>query len=270
MSVVDNVAFGLLARGGRRADVQAAVAEMLELVELVPFADRRPSQLSGGQQQRVALARALAIRPDVLLLDEPFGALDRRLRQAMQVKVVELQRRLGVTTIFVTHDQEEALTMSDRIAVMSVERRGFEQIGSPREIYERPSTARVSTFIGQTNLWEETVAKVSADGMIQTSRGLHFCSDTALEPGRAVILSLRPERIALLQPGREAQGGATVLHGRVRETHFVGEVILSLFEADIGIALRVKQLNSDSSVVLEAGAPARIAWMPDALRVLQG
>jgi len=269
LSVADNVAFGLLARGAKRQDVRDRVAEMLDLVELSTFSDRRPSQLSGGQQQRVALARALAIRPDVLLLDEPFGALDRRLRQAMQEKVVELQRRVGVTTIFVTHDQEEALTMSDRIAVMSVERHGFEQVGNPREIYEKPSTARVSTFIGQTNLWEETVASVEADGMVQTRRGLHFSADIPLEAGQAVIMSLRPERIVLLASGAQANPNSTVLTGRVRDTLFLGEVVLTIFEADIGISLRVKQLNSDTSLLLERGASAQVAWSTDAPRVLK-
>jgi spermidine/putrescine transport system ATP-binding protein len=268
LSVAENVAFGLQARGAARTDIRNRVAEMLELVELGAFADRRPSQLSGGQQQRVALARALAIRPDVLLLDEPFGALDRRLRQAMQEKVVELQRRVGVTTIFVTHDQEEALTMSDRIAVMSVERHGFEQIGNPREIYEKPSTARVSTFIGQTNLWEETVASVDPGNVAQTRRGLRFRGDLVLEAGQTVIMSLRPERILLLSPDVEVAPGATVFSGHVRDTHFLGEIILSVFEADNGMSLRVKQLNSETSLLLESGARAQVSWTADALRVL--
>jgi spermidine/putrescine transport system ATP-binding protein len=269
LSVAENVGFGLRARRAPDPEVRARVAEMLDLVELAAFAARRPSQLSGGQQQRVALARALAIHPDVLLLDEPFGALDRRLRQSMQLKVLELQRRLGVTTIFVTHDQEEALTMSDRIGVMSVETRGVEQVGSPRDIYERPVSARVSTFVGQTNLWEEIVASVSGGGA-RTRRGLALPNDGSLTAGRRVLLSLRPERITLLPSDATATSGpnTVVLQGRVLDTIYVGDVISSLFEADNGLSFRIKRLNTDEGAIIPKGTSAQVAWRPDAVRVL--
>lgn len=267
LSVAENVAFGLRARRTPDAQVRLRVAEMIDLVELTAFAERRPSQLSGGQQQRVALARALAIRPDVLLLDEPFGALDRRLRQSMQLKVMDLQRQIGVTTVFVTHDQEEALTMSDRIGVMSVEKKGIEQIGSPREIYETPASSSVSTFIGQTNLWEETIASVGAEGGV-TVRGLRLRQESKLAPGKRVLLSLRPERILLLAPEAPPPPAAVVVNGRVVDTIYVGDVISCLFETDNGLSLRIKQLNSEGSVILPKGASARIAWQADAVRVL--
>jgi spermidine/putrescine transport system ATP-binding protein len=267
MTVEENVGFGLEARGWEKRKTRQRVAEMLSLVELEGLVRRRPSQLSGGQQQRVALARALAIGPDVLLLDEPFGALDRRLRQSMQMKVLELQRKLGVTTIFVTHDQEEALTMSDRIAVMSVERHGFEQIGSPREIYERPASARVSTFIGETNLWDDTVVSV-ADGMAITGQGMRVAEVSTLAVGTRVVLSLRPERIILLRPGEGPPDNAQVLEGQVRDTIFVGDLILCLFESETGLSLRIKQLNGDRRHVFQRGERVRAAWQSHSLRAL--
>src|SRR6478752_7336606 len=159
MNIRDNVAFGLRSRGGiGEAEIRRRVGEMLEVVRLGDFAGRRPSQLSGGQQQRVALARALVNLPSALLLDEPLAALDLKLRQAMQIELKRIQREVGITFVFVTHDQEEALTMSDRIAVMSQGR--VEQIGSPRELYERPRTRFVAGFIGTSNLISGTVREL--------------------------------------------------------------------------------------------------------------
>ena len=205
LTVRENVAFGLRMRGRFRGTPEAALVQVrryLELVRLPGCEDRYPHQLSGGQQQRVALARALAIEPDVLLLDEPLGSLDKNLREAMQVELRALQRTLGVTTVFVTHDQEEALAMADRIAVMSMGR--IEQTGTPAEVYEAPRSRFVSDFIGVSNFFEGRV--VSADGAgacFRTSIGLVL--DIGLEKGRAPGgiggVMVRPEKIEVhLEP----------------------------------------------------------------------
>ena len=156
MSVFDNVAFGLSVRGQPTADIKQRVGEMLALVRLSGMEKRTPRQLSGGQQQRIALARALVTRPRLLLLDEPLGALDKRLRQQMQIELKQIQREVGITTIFVTHDQEEALTLSDRIAIFDEGK--VVQVGSPHEVYERPATAFAANFLGDANFFEGKVA----------------------------------------------------------------------------------------------------------------
>jgi ABC-type Fe3+/spermidine/putrescine transport system ATPase subunit len=193
MRVLDNVAFGLRMRGRDRADRHAAARRALELVRLAEFAERWPHELSGGQQQRVALARALVVDPRVLLLDEPFGALDRKLREAMQAELRELTRRLGITAIFVTHDQEEALLLSDRIAVMNAGR--IEQLGTPAEIYEAPATRFVASFMGVDNILECDLRGGAAaiGGVLHAVAG-------ATGDGAAAI-GLRPERIGLEPPG---------------------------------------------------------------------
>jgi ABC-type Fe3+/spermidine/putrescine transport system ATPase subunit len=193
MRVLDNVAFGLRMRGRDRADRHAAARRALELVRLAEFAERWPHELSGGQQQRVALARALVVDPRVLLLDEPFGALDRKLREAMQAELRELTRRLGITAIFVTHDQEEALLLSDRIAVMNAGR--IEQLGTPAEIYEAPATRFVATFMGADNILECDLrgGEAAIGGVLHAVAG-------ATGDGAAAI-GLRPERIGLEPPG---------------------------------------------------------------------
>ncbi|MDP0929989.1 ABC transporter ATP-binding protein [Paracoccus onubensis] len=211
MSVAQNVAYGLRTRRVPKAETAERVREALALVKLEDFADRRPRQLSGGQQQRVALARALVIRPRVLLLDEPFSALDRNLRSAMQVELREIQSRLGLTTVFVTHDQSEALSMSDRIAVMS--RGRIRQIGTPSQIYDRPENHFVSTFVGDANLFaatllEKTDATASLD--IGTTRlSLATFQEELPEPG-PVTLFVRPEQCSLTDPDQPGAIAATV------------------------------------------------------------
>ena len=210
MSVIDNVAFGLKMKGQNLPSRRAQAGRMLEMVHLSDFADRMPAQLSGGQQQRVALARALAPAPRVLLLDEPLSALDLKLRQAMRVELKQLQQDTAITFIFVTHDQEEALTMSDRIAVMSAGR--IQQIGSPRDIYESPANRFVADFIGETNLLAVDVISV-ADGTAQIALpGGHkiTCPATNMTPS-ARHISIRPERIGLLPSG----GDVTAVVDRV-------------------------------------------------------
>jgi spermidine/putrescine transport system ATP-binding protein len=269
MTVADNIVFGLEARGTSPPVIRQRLEEMLELVELGGLERRRPNQLSGGQQQRVALARALAIEPDVLLLDEPLGALDRQLRQSMQAKLVELQRRLGVTTIFVTHDQEEALTMSDRIAIMSVERHGFEQIGTPIDVYDRPASLRASSFIGHTNLWDDSVAAISGDGSIVTAGGLRLPSpEKALQVNERITLSVRPERIQILDSEEVPPLGANVVEVLVRRAIFAGEAITYVTETADGRTLQLRQLNSGTRVLCQSGSRIRLAWRSDAMRLL--
>lgn len=211
MTVAQNVGYGLRTRGVARTEIAQRVREALALVKLEDFADRRPRQLSGGQQQRVALARALVIRPRVLLLDEPFSALDRNLRAAMQVELREIQSSLGLTTVFVTHDQGEALSMSDRIAVMS--RAQIQQIGTPDEIYDRPQSRFVSGFVGDANLFSARF--LSAQGkdlrlaLGELELGLQTYQAELPAPG-PVTLFVRPEQCRLTDAGAPASIPATV------------------------------------------------------------
>ncbi|MFO1350525.1 MAG: ABC transporter ATP-binding protein [Gammaproteobacteria bacterium] len=193
LSVYDNIAFGLAVRGVETAEIRQRVMDMLNLVRLAGYEARKPRELSGGQQQRVALARALVTRPRVLLLDEPLGALDRRLRQEMQIELRDIQRELGLTTIFVTHDQEEALTLSDRIAIL--DRGKIVQIGTPGAVYERPRNVFAANFLGDANIFSGTVAGQSRVRV--TGHPDLFSADPLPAEGNPVTLAVRPEKIAL-------------------------------------------------------------------------
>ena len=201
MSVAENVAFGLRERRMPRREAAVRVAEALALVRLPEAAGQRPGQLSGGMQQRVALARALVIRPRVLLLDEPLAALDKKLREEMRAELRDIQRTVGITTVFVTHDQHEALGLSDRIAVMNAGR--IEQLGAPTEVYERPATRFVADFIGASSV---LTARAVGPATVELAGGvrLDVALGRALEPGRTVELRVRPERIELGNAGRNA------------------------------------------------------------------
>jgi putative spermidine/putrescine transport system ATP-binding protein/spermidine/putrescine transport system ATP-binding protein len=204
LTVADNVAFGLRMSGVARAERTAAVANALALVKLGGFADRFPKQLSGGQQQRVAIARAIVMKPAVLLLDEPLGALDKNLREAMQVELRALQRQLDLTMVFVTHDQEEALTMSDGIAVM---RNGvIEQLGPPREIYENPATEFIATFLGASNLIDGTVTGTDTQMSLVTAECGNMVVNGQHPVGTKLKLAIRPERLVLTQAGGAEPG----------------------------------------------------------------
>ena len=214
MTVAQNISFGLEMRGAAKEKVGSVVEEMLALVKMTGLGGRRPSQLSGGQQQRVALARALANHPEVLLLDEPLSALDLKLRQEMRSELKNLQRRTGITFVFVTHDQEEALTMSDRIAVMSKGK--IQQLGAPLDIHERPVNRFVADFIGDTNFVEAQVAKGEGDLVhCRVEGGLDFLANPTGNPapGAKVTLAIRPEKILL------KSGGST---GTIAQTVYVG------------------------------------------------
>jgi putative spermidine/putrescine transport system ATP-binding protein len=219
MTVAQNVAFGLRVAGASRSAIEARVAEMLGIIKLPDLGARYPFQLSGGQQQRVALARALAVRPKVLLLDEPLSALDAKIRVSLRDEIRAIQRKLGITTIYVTHDQEEALSMSDRIVVMNA---GVaEQVGDPFEIYNRPATRFVATFVGTLNVLEGRVTD-AATGAVEID-GQAVRLGRALEAGTGdpVSLALRPEAVALgARPGNDA-----VLRGKVEAVSFLGSVV---------------------------------------------
>lgn len=196
MNVEKNISYGLRMRGMKKAQWQPRVEEMLRLVQLEGRAKRMPDQLSGGQRQRVAIARAVVLEPRILLLDEPLGALDLKLRRQMQTELKEIQKRLGIAFVYITHDQEEALNMSDRIAVMNGGR--FEQIGSPEEIYERPATRFAAEFIGQTNMLDCRVARADAEGLVLEYAGERIPARPVsfeLRPGDGICLALRTERL---------------------------------------------------------------------------
>jgi putative spermidine/putrescine transport system ATP-binding protein len=210
MTAAQNVAYGLEARGDERARVKARVAAMLALVQMSEFADRWPGQLSGGQQQRIALARALAVEPKILLLDEPFGALDKNLRLDMQVEVKRLQRSYGITTIMVTHDQEEALGMADRIAVLN--HGAIEQFANPVDIYDRPANLFVNQFVGTANVLPGTVQRTDGRECEVALDGGEtlVCRGDGFSAGARVVLSIRPERLRVVATAGPGRLSATV------------------------------------------------------------
>ncbi|WP_417770560.1 ABC transporter ATP-binding protein [Stappia sp.] len=267
MTVLDNVAFGLEMRGKSKSEARSRAGEMLELVQLEAFASRKPTQLSGGQQQRVALARALAPQPRVLLLDEPLSALDLKLRKAMQLELKHLQRETGITFIFVTHDQEEALTMSDRIAVMSAGE--VQQLGQARDIYERPRNTFVADFIGETNLLDVSVDRIDAGRATCHLGGGHELTCAAVEGvgvGANVHLSVRPERLFI----SEAPAGAEALEATVKENIFVGTDISTLVDLADGPGFTVRTSNSDrgNKRIFEPGSPVFVNMETGAARLL--
>jgi len=256
-TVFENVAFGLRMRKVERAAIARRVRETLALVELSGLEDRRPAQLSGGQQQRVALARAIVIEPTVLLCDEPLGALDKKLRQTMQFELKQLQRKIAVTLVYVTHDQEEALTMSDRIAVMNHGR--IEQLGSPFDIYNRPATRFVSDFIGDSNLFEVTVHGAEGDRIrLATDDGLALVAAFAEVPrGGRLSLAVRPEKVRVVGAGARHDN---LVAGAVESVAFLGGAILyRVALASRRLVLAVEP-NDGSRPLHAPGEPVTLGW----------
>ena len=243
LSVGENVAFGLVARRTDSAQVRSMVAEVLALVELAGLEDRRIHELSGGQKQRVALARALVLRPDVLLLDEPLGALDLKLRRQLQYELKEIQRRVGTTFLFVTHDQEEALTMSDRIAVIN--RGKVEQLDEPEAIYRNPASTFVARFIGDTNLFEATVRSPGADGaeveLPSIGSAAFLRTDARLAAGDRILLSVRPEHVHI---GVAPCSSTALVRGRVASRSYVGANTRYVLDV-AGTSIIALQSNAD-------------------------
>jgi spermidine/putrescine transport system ATP-binding protein len=239
-NVFDNIAFGLKMKKVPKAEIGKRVNEMLAMIQLEGFERRMPAQLSGGQRQRVAIARALINNPKVLLLDEPLGALDLKLRKQMQIELKRLQKKLGITFIYVTHDQEEALTMSDRIAVM---KDGvLEQLAAPDEIYERPRTKFVADFIGESNVFDATVAlKRNGVMTLQTEPGAILAGEGDFTVGEMVHVSVRPEKIKFSE--RTSEGFELV--GLVKEHIYVGSVIKSIVVLPDGHEIKINRLAGD-------------------------
>jgi putative spermidine/putrescine transport system ATP-binding protein len=262
MTVAENVAFPLSVRGLGRAEREARVARALDMVRLAGFGDRRPAQLSGGQQQRVALARALVFEPPLVLLDEPLGALDRQLREEMQLEIRHLHERLGVTMVYVTHDQAEALTMSDRIAVF--EGGAIRQLDTPEALYERPADAFVAGFVGENNRLVGTVAR-ERDGLVEialaSGRRLAARRADAGPPGSPALLSVRPERIALAEADAETLGG-NALAATVAEVIYLGDHVRVRLALEVGGEITAKRPAAAASR-LAPGAAVAVAWSPE-------
>jgi putative spermidine/putrescine transport system ATP-binding protein len=253
MSVRRNVAYGLEAHHWPRQRTAPRVEEMLELVHMHPFADRLPRQLSGGQQQRVALARCLAIDPKILMLDEPFGALDKNLRLDMQIEVKRLQRKYGITTILVTHDQEEALSMADRIAVMN--RGRIEQVASPTDIYDRPATLFVNQFVGSTNLFPGRVVAADASGTdVALAGGVLRAAPATLAEGANVVVCVRPEQLRL-----SAEAATGQLAGTVKMVMPLGPQVIYDVETLDGIAVKISQSRDAAAIPYASGSTIHFA-----------
>ncbi len=265
MNVADNVAFGLRMKRVDEDEIRRRVAEAIELVQLSGRERRMPSQISGGQQQRVALARALVNRPEVLLLDEPLGALDLKLRQAMQLELKTLQEHVGITFIYVTHDQEEALAMSDRLGVMD----GGElvQVGTPGEVYERPETRFVANFLGESNMLDGVVLD---DATVRLADGSTARIATGRSEGSLVTLALRPEQLDLRHVDAARDHHLDAVHGVVAKAFYMGSAIYYdvIVDGTDDVLLEVRQGNAPGIEHYDAGERVRVRWNPRSTTVL--
>jgi spermidine/putrescine transport system ATP-binding protein len=261
LDVYDNVAFGLRHHKVGKADIRRRVSEALDLVHMTSFAKRRPGQLSGGQQQRVALARALVLNPAVLLLDEPLGALDAKLRRSLKVELKALQERVGITFLYVTHDQEEALTMSDRLAVMNAGR--IAQIGTPRQVYEEPADTYVADFLGAANLME---VEVVSPGTLRIG-DFALASQRCEAPAGHAHAVIRPERVRIEDHG---SAGENRVPAMVERVVFLGAATQVMVRLAPGVPLQALIQNDGSRPELAQGTPVHCYLPPDALRVLAG
>jgi spermidine/putrescine transport system ATP-binding protein len=265
LTVAENVGFGLRYKEGSKQEAKKRIGESLELVRLSGLERRRPSQLSGGQQQRVALARALILNPAVLLLDEPLGALDAKLRKALQIELKTLQEEIGITFIYVTHDQEEALTMSDRLAVMSNGR--VEQVGSPSEVYEEPTTAYVADFLGVSNLMDARADGGGMDGRARIQLGEFelVAAQGDTDARGDVKVTIRPERVRI-----EPQGtvGQNHIPGMVERVVYVGSIMQVILHLAPGQTLQAWVQNLGEELPYRQGESVAVNLPVDALRVL--
>jgi putative spermidine/putrescine transport system ATP-binding protein len=268
MTVNENLAFPLEVRGKGKAEIEERVAKALDMVELKGFGNRRPAQLSGGQQQRIAVARALVFEPDLVLMDEPLGALDKQLREQMQYEIKHLHDRLGITVVYVTHDQAEALTMSDRIAVFNDG--VIQQLSSPADLYERPENSFVAQFIGENNRLPGTVEEVGAGGRcavrLESGDRVEAVAVKVSRPGERALLSVRPERI-VINPPKAAQE-MSVLDGRIEELIYLGDHVRTRLSVAGRDDFIVKVPNAASSIRLKQGEKARVGWRAEDCRAL--
>jgi spermidine/putrescine transport system ATP-binding protein len=271
LTVFDNVAFGLRLRRVAKSEIAARVESVLLLVDLATMAGRFPAQLSGGQQQRVAIARSLVLEPQILMFDEPLSNLDFKLRIQMRDELKSLQRRLGKTSIYVTHDQTEALALSDRIAVLSHGR--IEQIGTPGEIYEQPATRFVAEFIGSSNLLPARVVGQNGQGtIVETAAGLRLCCGAGADGGdsaeRDVSVLLRPERIRVQEPGIGPDTAPNCFAARIAEVTYLGEDLHLSLDLPGGDRLRAALKNARAVRGLSAAQAVEIIVDPDDIRIL--
>jgi spermidine/putrescine transport system ATP-binding protein len=268
LDIFENVAFGLRRRGVK--DVTGPVERMLDLVELASMARRKPGQLSGGQQQRVAVARALINEPDVLLLDEPLGALDLKLRRQMQIELKRIQVEVGTTFVHVTHDQEEAMTMADTIAVMNGGR--VEQLGAPTQIYENPATAFVANFLGQCNLIPGQISGGDGDNAVLSANGFNFAvpRSRVRAIGSSAILGVRPEKITMYWSDERVPEGHNRLEGTVTDVSFTGVSTQYLVKVPWGQELVVFEQNLSLEELSHRGEKVQIGWAPGHTFALDG
>ena len=271
LSVEDNVAFGLKRKRVPKEEMQTRVGEELERVGLSDEANRRPSQLSGGQQQRVALARALVNRPSVLLLDEPLGALDLKLRKRLQVELKDIQRDVGITFVYVTHDQEEALTMSDRIAVMN--EGVVEQIADPEQVYDHPATTFVAGFIGVSNLMPGRVSKVGDRGEVELDAGVSVhASVNEFRAGERCHAVVRPEKLQIRLAEDRADAELPNVEGIVESSLYLGTATQIVVRLPDNVAMTVLVANTDEDErqrLPGGGARVRLSWTPDHMHVVR-
>jgi putative spermidine/putrescine transport system ATP-binding protein len=257
LTVFENIAFPLRMRRRPTTEIAAEVKRVLEIVQLPHVAERLPRELSGGQQQRIALARCMVYRPSIILMDEPLGALDRQLRDQMQLEIKDLHARLGITVLYVTHDQEEAMAMSDRICLMNNGR--IEQIGTPQELYFRPKSVFVAEFLGESNIFDATVIEAGGSTLLRGPNGvaIRASCETPFERGAVVKLMIRPERVRLLGAGDAADNVAV---GKLRETVFVGGVTRHFVRLSGGAELSLRELSADATTVPPLGETVRVGW----------
>jgi spermidine/putrescine transport system ATP-binding protein len=267
LSVKENVAFGLRRKSVDKSEIDGRVREELERVGLAAEANRRPAQLSGGMQQRVALARALVNLPRVLLLDEPLGALDLKLRKGLQVELKKIQREVGITFVYVTHDQEEALTMSDRIAVMNQGK--IEQIGDPEQVYDRPTTTFVAGFIGVSNLMPATVRKTGAEGEVELDTGVQVRADVdGFDQGDRCHAVVRPEKLTI----GAGNGSQPSVEGLVESSLYLGTStqLIVLLSGDVRMTVLVPNTDEAQRQQLPGGgAKVQLSWAPEHMHVVR-
>jgi spermidine/putrescine transport system ATP-binding protein len=263
LDIFENVAFGLRRRKLPNAEINTRVNEMLELVDLGKFGKRKPGQLSGGQQQRIALARALVNRPKLLLLDEPLGALDLKLRKQMQLELKRIQAEIGITFLFVTHDQEEAMVMSDRLAVMSKGR--IEQVGSPADVYDHPNTEFVASFLGVSNLLPGEIAERGAEMTVvrlEDGTVVNVPSAQVKVSRGAVKIGVRPEKFHILDTGEAAAPGWNEIEVTGGESVYLGVSHQYMMQSRTGLPVSVYAQNSGRGCSITAGETVRLSWHP--------
>ncbi|HEX5824610.1 MAG TPA: ABC transporter ATP-binding protein [Candidatus Limnocylindrales bacterium] len=263
MTVADNVGFGLKVRKRPKDQIRKRVGELLELINLPDKGGRYPYQLSGGQQQRVALARALAIEPEVLLLDEPLSALDAKIRVALRKEIRSIQRQLGITTVYVTHDQEEAMSLSDRVVVMSEGR--IEQIGSPPEIYNFPATPFVASFVGTLNLLPARIVDGPSGRLTVAGQEIRAAKAATARSDRPVTVALRPEAVELGEGG-----GANRLSGQVEDVSFLGSIVRTRVRIGDDATVSLDTFNDPGLASAGIGDTVTISFPPEAALVLEG